>query len=151
MTQPSNNAINFAETIVKGEPAQAMQFLAQKGYQTPRNKSEAIDVLYDFINRSGEPGLKELAKIHPDRDLILDNASYQNQNGVDGFNNCGGNGYNSCEGCGGKCGGKKPNYSNVDGNSQPNMVNAMGRDQMFYVTVGLLVFGLTAIIISTNK
>jgi hypothetical protein len=40
------------------------------GYSRPQSPDELESQLKDYVNKNGEKGLKALAEIHPDKDLI---------------------------------------------------------------------------------
>lgn len=88
-------------------PQEAYDLLSKDngGYQRPQSPDELESQLKDYVNKNGEKGLKALAEIHPDKDLIK----------------------SICE-CSKSKGEKKENFSNASGNtniqdSQAEQVN----------------------------
>jgi hypothetical protein len=52
-------------------PQEAYNVLSKEGgYSRPQSPIELENQLKDYVNKNGEKGLKELAEIHPDKDLI---------------------------------------------------------------------------------
>jgi hypothetical protein len=52
-------------------PQEAYDLLSKDGgYQRPQTPDELESQLKDYVNKNGEKGLKALAEIHPDKDLI---------------------------------------------------------------------------------
>lgn len=53
-------------------PQEAYDLLSKDGggYQRPQSPDELESQLKDYVNKNGEKGLKALAEIHPDKDLI---------------------------------------------------------------------------------
>jgi hypothetical protein len=45
--------------------------LKKAGYPKPKNPKEMADMLAHFVTRDGENALLEIAKIHPDRELLV--------------------------------------------------------------------------------
>jgi len=75
-------------------PQEAYDVLSKEGgYSRPQSPNELEAQLKDYVNKNGEKGLRELAQIHPDKDLIK----------------------SICE-CSKKAE-KKENFSNLNGNS----------------------------------
>jgi hypothetical protein len=51
-------------------PKDAYELISKQGYSRPQSPDELESQLKDYVNKNGEKGLKELAEIHPDKDLI---------------------------------------------------------------------------------
>jgi hypothetical protein len=76
-------------------PQESFDLLSKDGgYSRPQSPDELESQLKDYVNKNGEKGLKALAEIHPDKDLIK----------------------SICE-CSKKKEEKKENFSNANGNS----------------------------------
>lgn len=50
--------------------------------QRPNSADEMAEMLKSFVNQGGEPALRALAQIHPDRDLLIDRPEYANADGA---------------------------------------------------------------------
>jgi hypothetical protein len=76
-------------------PQESFDLLSKDGgYSRPQSPDELESQLKDYVNKNGEKGLKALAEIHPDKDLIKSVCECSN---------------NKAE--------KKENFSNANGNS----------------------------------
>ena len=63
--------ITIYEYVASASPAEAHFLINKFGkYRKARDERELAYQLRDFVRTFGENGLRELAKIHPDRDLI---------------------------------------------------------------------------------
>ena len=52
-------------------PQESFDLLSKEGgYSRPQTPDELESQLKDYVNKNGEKGLKALAEIHPDKDLI---------------------------------------------------------------------------------
>lgn len=61
----------YLYTVCKNRPG-TMSLLQKEGYKyQPKTPDEAATMLADVVKREGEEGLKKIAMIHPDRELIL--------------------------------------------------------------------------------
>lgn len=67
--------IPLSSYIAWNNPAGAKSAIESFGYQVlnVRNQSDLAECVRQFMNEKGEQALVALAKVHPDRDLILDN------------------------------------------------------------------------------
>lgn len=128
----------LAETIAFRNKPEALSFLRSKGYE-PKNMIDVVDLLDYYILQHKDTAIAELAQIHPDREMIIEN------NIVPKHNNANGDEYNNCAGCGGKCGSKAPAFSNVDGAASP--VSLINNNQMFYAVIAFAVVGLVVVAI----
>jgi hypothetical protein len=80
-------------------PQESFDLLSKDGgYSRPQSPDELESQLKDYVNKNGERGLKALAEIHPDKDLIK----------------------SICE-CSKKKEEKKENFSNANGNGNSNI------------------------------
>jgi hypothetical protein len=75
-------------------PQESYDLLSKDGYKRPQSPDELERQLKEYVNKNGEKGLKALAEIHPDKDLIKSVCECSN---------------NKAE--------KKENFSNANGNS----------------------------------
>ena len=63
--------ITIYDYIAETRPADSHFIINKYGkYRRARNKEELAYQLKDFVRTFGDKGLKELAKIHPDRELV---------------------------------------------------------------------------------
>lgn len=70
--------------IAFNKPKEAVQVMEDFGYTVQvRDKSGVASTLAQFIDREGENAIQALAKIHPDRELILSTGS--SKLSADGF------------------------------------------------------------------
>ncbi len=100
--------ISLAEYIAaNGQPA-AINLLRTYGYPVSASPShpELTKMISKFIINEREKGLVEVALIHPDRELLLENGQYSNCSG-------------DCS-CGGSCKGS----SSADGQSDANKMQS---------------------------
>lgn len=65
-------AQNRIDYIVLQKPEQAAGIVEKYGYEAPKDKQELAKVVKLLIKRKGEPVIKELILIHPEKDLILE-------------------------------------------------------------------------------
>ena len=75
-------------------PQEAYNVLSKEGgYSRPQSPIELENQLKDYVNKNGEKGLKELAEIHPDKDLIkmVCECSKDKVEKKDNFSNANGN------------------------------------------------------------
>jgi hypothetical protein len=87
--------ITLYEYYANNCPKDAYELISKDGgYSRPQSPDELESQLKDYVNKNGEKGLKKLAEIHPDKDLIK----------------------SDCE-CSKHKGEKKENFSNANGNS----------------------------------
>lgn len=63
--------ITIYEYYAHNCPSDAYDVISQEGgYRRPQSPQELEGQLKDYVNKNGERGLKALAKIHPDTDLV---------------------------------------------------------------------------------
>lgn len=76
--------IPLSSYIAWNNPAGAKAVIESFGYQVHnvRGQDDLSQCVNQFVNREGEKGLRALAKVHPDRDLILETEKLM---GADGF------------------------------------------------------------------
>jgi hypothetical protein len=102
-------AVNFYDYLAERVPSDAHFLINRYGsYRKARTPKEMSSQLKDFVNKYKGNALKELATIHPDRELILasaqanppqNNAMFYNANGDNEFlNGCGCSGSASADG-----------------------------------------------------
>ena len=63
--------ISLQELIALNNTAQAKKLIVQYGYKPARNYNDLISKLYRLTKDYREDALKELANLHPHKDLIL--------------------------------------------------------------------------------
>jgi len=63
--------MNIYEYIARSNPQGARMVIQQFGYRITDNRKMG-DNLRMLVAQEGEPALREIAKLHPDRDLILE-------------------------------------------------------------------------------
>lgn len=62
--------------IVYHKPGEAAKLLEQNGYQAPHKKAELCKSIRLLIRRKGEPVIKQLIQIHPDKNIILETGGH---------------------------------------------------------------------------
>jgi hypothetical protein len=65
-------AQNRIEYIVLQQPLEASKIVEKYGYEAPRKVEELVKVVKLLIKKKGEPMIKELINIHPEKKLILE-------------------------------------------------------------------------------
>lgn len=68
MCKKGQNKIDY---IVYHNPAEASKLLDKYGYEAPKKREELATAMKQLIRKKGEPAIKELMLIHPERDLLL--------------------------------------------------------------------------------
>ena len=63
--------MNVYEYIASNNPREANYMLSGYGYKKTLSKREISENLKALVRKNKEEGLKDLADIHPDKDLIL--------------------------------------------------------------------------------
>ena len=63
--------MNVYEYIAANNPREANYMLSGYGYKKTQSKREISENLKSLVRKNKEEGLKDLADIHPDKDLIL--------------------------------------------------------------------------------
>lgn len=112
-----NNRISLQELIAFNNTPKAKSLLIKYGYAPARSYNDLIKKLTIFTKEYKEDALKELAELHPHKDLIL-NFYLPKQSFVEEQkSNCNGN--DKCEKCK-----SNESYVNFEGNAQtPNELN----------------------------
>lgn len=89
--------LTLAETIAHRNPEVANQLLIKNGYPASSNQAELARRLNSFLLNQRENALKQLANIHPDKELIFSSVDgFDNADGfdnIDGFDNAHGRGH----------------------------------------------------------
>jgi hypothetical protein len=67
--------MNIYEYIARSNPQGARMVIQQFGYRITDNKRMG-DNLRMLVAQEGEPALREIAQLHPDKDLILEIIQY---------------------------------------------------------------------------
>ena len=71
MSRRRRNKITIYDYIAQRKPADAHFVINKFGrYRRARNSKELAYQLKDFVRNFGEKGLRELSKIHPDKELV---------------------------------------------------------------------------------
>lgn len=63
---------NRIDYIVLHKPDDAAKLLEKHGYQAPNRKEDLPKAVKLLVKRKGEPFIKELLNIHPEKELILE-------------------------------------------------------------------------------
>lgn len=63
--------ISLQELVALNNTAQSKKLIVQYGYKPARNYNDLISKMYRFTKDYREDALKELANIHPHKDLIM--------------------------------------------------------------------------------
>jgi hypothetical protein len=80
--------ISLQELIALNNTQQAKNLIKIYGYRPARNYDDLIQKLYRFTKENREEALKELANLHPHKDLILNYFCVaENKSNADGSNN----------------------------------------------------------------
>ena len=86
--------ISLQELVALNNTAQSKKLIVQYGYKPARNYNDLISKMYRFTKDYREDALKELANIHPHKDLIMNyfcvanNEPKSNADGDDKTINC---------------------------------------------------------------
>lgn len=67
-----DKAQNRIDYIVLQKPKESAQILEKYGYEAPREIQDLAGAVKQLVKRKGEPVIKDLLQIHPERDLILE-------------------------------------------------------------------------------
>jgi hypothetical protein len=121
--------ITFFDYLASKKPYETFEAMSNyvgKPLKRPRRQQQLSAMLQRFVKEYGEPALAELAKIHPDKDLIEGLANVEKvkpessfgENNVDEFQAP----KSDCK-CGGKCKGNCPDDCGCKGNSNQNFSN----------------------------
>jgi hypothetical protein len=90
--------ISLQELIALHNTQQAKNLIKKYGYRPARNYDDLIQKLYRFTKENREEALKELANLHPHKDLILNYFCVaENKSNADGLNNSSECGCPSCQ------------------------------------------------------
>jgi hypothetical protein len=65
-------AQNRIDYIVLQKPADAARILTKYGYEPPKKAEEVVKAVKLLVRKKGEPVIKELINIHPEKQLILE-------------------------------------------------------------------------------
>lgn len=164
--------LTLGETIARGNPEGANDFLAKYGFAPTKSLGEAVMRINRTLLTHGEQALTDALKAHPDyqhiKEVVIEEETERGtivksksniSNNFSGHSNCCGNfsgptfscnnsskaGFSNCSGCGGTCGNKSMSHFNVDGgagNQQQIMSDSFGK-QAFWIIVGVsAIFGL---------
>ena len=68
---PQHKTITLYDYLASSVPAKVFDVInAKNTYRQPQSQRELTNQLKDFVKKNGESALIDLAKIHPDKDLI---------------------------------------------------------------------------------
>lgn len=105
--------ISLQELVALNNTAQSKKLIVQYGYKPARNYNDLISKMYRFTKDYREDALKELANIHPHKDLIMNYfcvANNEPKSNADGDNKATDCQCPSCQLA------RMKMYSNADGN-----------------------------------
>ncbi len=137
--------ISLQELVALNSTAQSKKLIVQYGYKPARNYNDLISKLYRFTKDYREDALKELANIHPHKDLIMNyfcvanNETISNLDGDNKTSDC------QCPSCQLA---RIKMYSNADGNETTTKDNLQGYIPMILVGgfVGLMLIGALKVV-----
>jgi len=126
---------NFND-IAKRNPHGAQMVIQSFGYEIISNRDLGRS-LNELVANEGEPALKKIMEIHPDKEIILElfgNKEVEKKSGC---------------GCGGNCAGKKDKFLNASGaqNEQPSEKTNILAHQTNAILMVSALFIATALII----
>ena len=68
---PQHKTITLYDYLASSVPTKVFDIInAKNTYRQPQSQRELTNQLKDFVKKNGESALIDLAKIHPDKDLI---------------------------------------------------------------------------------
>jgi hypothetical protein len=129
--------ISLQELIALNSTAQSKKLIVQYGYKPARNYNDLISKMYRFTKDYREDALKELANIHPHKDLIMNyfcvakNEPKSNADGDNKTTDC------QCPSCQLA---RMKMYSNADGNETNTQESIKD-----YIPM-ILIFGIVGIV-----
>jgi|SRR4051812_42927075 len=74
MCKGAQNRIDY---IVLQRPLEASKIIEKYGYEAPRKVDELVSVVKLLIKKKGEPIIKELINIHPEKKIILEMSGHK--------------------------------------------------------------------------
>jgi hypothetical protein len=132
----------FYNYMAMEAPLDSQAFVNRYG-MTPSNDPLALaEQLQEIVVQGGDPALKQLALIHPDKELLFQTNSFS---GANNFSNASGNcgSYQNCGGCSG-------GYSSANGQSIKSeldrAINGTKRDNTELLIIGGVVLISLALI-----
>ncbi len=69
-------AQNRIDYIVLQKPSEAAKILNKYGYEPPKKADELVKAMKLLVRKKGEPVVKELINIHPEKQLILETSGH---------------------------------------------------------------------------
>lgn len=72
-------AQNRIDYIVLHQPVEAARIIEKYGYEAPTDKHELSQAVRLLVKRKGEPVIKDLILIHPEKKLILELTGHQSE------------------------------------------------------------------------
>ena len=95
------DTITLQELIAVNNPSKAKALVVKYGFNPARSTDDLIYKLFRITKENKEEGLKDLANIHPHRDLLLWDSG-ENKSSYDGgepmSNSCGCSSHSNCNG-----------------------------------------------------
>jgi len=78
MARGKKRGISIYDYYIKNCPEQCIELLTNKyGYKTPNNTGELKQMMINAVKENGAEASADFANFHPDKDLILKNATLQ--------------------------------------------------------------------------
>jgi len=72
--RPQHFKISLFDYLASSVPSKVFNVINRNNdYRMPNSQQELTAQIKDFVKKNGESGIKELASIHPDKDLINSN------------------------------------------------------------------------------
>ena len=79
--EPQHYKISLFDYLASSVPSKVFDVINRNNnYRMPNSQQELTAQIKDFVKKNGESGIKDLASIHPDKDLINSNCECKNVN-----------------------------------------------------------------------
>ena len=79
--EPQHYKISLFDYLASSVPSKVFNVINRNNdYRMPNSQQELTAQIKDFVKKNGESGIKDLASIHPDKDLINSNCECKNVN-----------------------------------------------------------------------
>ena len=77
--RPQHFKISLFDYLASSVPSKVFNVINRNNdYRMPNSQQELTAQIKDFVKKNGESGIKDLASIHPDKDLINSNCECKN-------------------------------------------------------------------------
>jgi hypothetical protein len=77
--RPQHFKISLFDYLASSVPSKVFDVINRNNdYRMPNSQQELTAQIKDFVKKNGESGIKDLASIHPDKDLINSNCECKN-------------------------------------------------------------------------